>query len=389
MNIYYNCSEEEWGHIQPYTLIFGKNNVKLSHIKLRDSVKQVPFLVKQKESKVGPLIGILCGKGNSDDFSGNKEMFREIQYRLSKGGGISFVFTPEGIENDCINGYYYIDSQWMYIRFPIPDLIYNRIRTYKDETNKVLIPVRKLINRYTIPYFNPHFFDKWDTFVQLNSHIEINKYLPPTAHLSSKQQFSDWIDDYNNIYVKPVLSNQGKGIFKVCKEGDLFIVNTNKEKQTFQSIDDLWNQLDFEAKINKYIIQKSINLLTFEGSPYDYRVLVQRIKDHWSVTGIGVRCARKDRITTHVPNGGRIISLDQLDSPLTVSEIEHLVILIARKLEIAYGYLGEFSLDIGKDEDQNLWVFEVNSKPMKFDELHIYNKAMNRLIDCFYEDTHF
>ncbi|MBR8645638.1 hypothetical protein KEH51_21385 [[Brevibacterium] frigoritolerans] len=41
------------------------------------------------------------------------------------------------------------------------------------------------------------------------------------------------------------------------------------------------------------------------------------------------------------------------------------------------GFLGEFSIDIGEDESGSLFIYEVNSKPMQFDEEEI---ETNRLL---------
>ena len=50
---------------------------------------------------------------------------------------------------------------------------------------------------------------------------------------------------------------------------------------------------------------KEFPLIRYQQRPCDFRILIQ--KDHqgiWQVTGIGVRVAGKNAISTHVPMGG-------------------------------------------------------------------------------------
>ncbi|MCD8502692.1 MAG: YheC/YheD family protein [Bacillaceae bacterium] len=214
-------------------------------------------------------------------------------------------------------------------------------------------------------------------------------HLPETAELISQEQLQKWVKTHDEVYLKPVLSNRGKGIFLLSVEADTFVVTTNSSIYSFNNFEDLWDELNLDLICNKYIIQRKVALHTFEGSVYDYRVLVQRLRSDWTITGIGVRVAKKEGILTHIPNGGKIISIKELSDALTREEIEHLVQFVATKLERAYGYIGEFSIDIGKDKNNNLWIFEVNSKPMKFDEPDIYAKQLETLIDNFYAETFF
>ena len=42
------------------------------------------------------------------------------------------------------------------------------------------------------------------------------------------------------------------------------------------------------------------------------------------------------------------------------------------------------SIDLGVDKSGNLWFFEANSKPMKFDEPEIRRKSLQKLIEYGY-----
>ncbi|MCT8139477.1 YheC/YheD family protein [Anaerobacillus sp. CMMVII] len=384
MNIFYSYNDEKWYSDCPNTVLFGKNLLPIYEYK---SQRGTLFSVKQQNQKVGPLIGILASKEGRDDFYGNRSTFKRIQNYLQKHGGISFVMTPEGYQGEQIAGYLFDQGEWKLAYFPLPDVIYNRVASYQSELK--LDKIKKMAFKNAIPFYNPHFFGKWETFKQLAENASLTKYLPKTKRLDHLEDLQNWLDDYQSIMVKPVLSNRGNGILSITKRGKTYEVKANGWKQCFENIADVWDAIYRDGFHQQFIIQKRIALRQLEERPYDFRILVQRMRDRWMVTGIGVRLAGHGSITTHVPHGGKILPFELVSHGIDIKEIEILASQVARQLELAYGYLCEFSIDLGIDEDNTPWLFEVNSKPMKFDEPHIQEKALKTLIECFYDDTGF
>lgn len=382
MNIFYNYDENEWQSDHKQSLDFGKN---LLPIKIGKSSTSSCFFVKKQNKKVGPLIGILTSKEGRNDFYGNRSTFKKIQNYLLKHGGISFVMTPEGYDGkEKIQGFLYDQGKWRKATFPLPDVIYNRVASYKAE--QYLGVIKKMAFNNAIPFYNPHFFEKWETFKQLSNNKFLLSYLPKTELLESVNQLQNWLLEYNSFIVKPVLSNRGNGIYLINKFESHYEVKTNSSSKCFDSIEAVWEDIN---KNSKTIIQQKIQLKQYNNRPYDLRILVQRQKDTWEISGIGVRCAGLGAITTHVPQGGEILSLESVNDGLNLDEIELLASEVAHQLELAYGYLCEFSIDLGVDENNSFWIFEINSKPMKFDEPHIQKKALETLIQCFYDDAGF
>ncbi|MCC5399972.1 hypothetical protein LMQ13_13720, partial [Staphylococcus aureus] len=54
-----------------------------------------------------------------------------------------------------------------------------------------------------------------------------------------------------------------------------------------------------------------------------------------------------------------------------------------------YGFIGEFSIDACVDKEGNYYLFEVNAKPMLFDEVEIEEKRCQQLVKLFYTQTNF
>ena len=104
---------------------------------------------------------------------------------------------------------------------------------------------------------------------------------------------------------------------------------------------------------------------------------------------MGVRVAGERAISTHVPMGGHIEKIDTVLQSVFGSEtdrikerIEQVGIRTARWIENQQNaLLGEMSMDLGIEKDGSLWIFEANSKPMKFDEPNIRRRSLRRLIE--------
>ncbi|MNJ57165.1 Endospore coat-associated protein YheD [compost metagenome] len=136
-------------------------------------------------------------------------------------------------------------------------------------------------------------------------------------------------------------------------------------------------------------MQEGIQLVSYKDRIFDLRVLVQKTgKGVWMVTGVGARLAGLKRITTHVPQGGSIESPEKLLNPVFGSEMTTIImnrlksnaVLIAKQIEKGSGHLlGEMSMDLGIDTNGDMWFFEANSKPMKFDEPQIRKKSLDRI----------
>ncbi|MFN7249281.1 MAG: YheC/YheD family protein [Anaerobacillus sp.] len=383
MDIFYNYKENKWQSNCTNTSLFGKNLLEVTP----GNINGHPgFPVKKRDDKVGPLVAILTSKEGRPDFYGNRSTFKRIHDCLQSSGGISFVMTPEGYDGEKIVGYLYDDGEWRKVHFPLPDIIYNRVASYKAE--KQLGAIRNMAFNNAIPFYNPHFFEKWETYKQLNENEFLKKYLPDTELLESKAQLENWLVLYRSILIKPILSNRGNGIFLINKLDDLIEVKSNNSRKQYESISDVWDELN-PSQQRSNIIQRKVNLKQYNKRPFDLRILVQRKKDLWEITGIGVRRAADNAITTHVPWGGQVLPFETISTGLSIEEVDFLADQVARQLELAYGYLCEFSIDLGIDEDGHLWIFEVNSKPMKFDEPHIQEKALTTLIECFNADAGF
>ena len=74
------------------------------------------------------------------------------------------------------------------------------------------------------------------------------------------------------------------------------------------------------------------------------------------------------------------MTTESLDEQL--AEIAHLCGIVLTK---EWGFIGEFSIDLGESETGDLFIYEVNSKPMQFDEADIEANRLFQLKQLFIE----
>ncbi len=382
--IYFDKRASSFGQVEeeiPY--YWGLNFERLPLIS--KSPKLIPFKMKHKSNKLGPLVGILTSDHPKRVFAGNVHTFLRIDSFLKKSGGLCFVFTPSRLKETSINGLILIENKWTEVSIPLPDIIYNRVPTIASENSIEMKQAFQWIKEKMIPFFNPHFFEKWEIYKLLSSDNWLKNFLPDTAPLVSIEKLQAFLTKHKKIYVKPTYGQKGNGIFTILVSPyGTYQLQNEKEVKTFFSFNAILSSVHQLTNNKTYLIQQAIPLQQYKGKNYDFRIHVQKAPHQWQITGIGVRCAKSNAITTHVPKGGEILSLHQIYPPIDKKLLHSIIIKIATKLEKAYGTLGEFSLDIGRDPNGNYWIFEINSKPMIFDEPSIQKKGLSSLIQTFY-----
>ncbi|MFD1739091.1 YheC/YheD family protein [Bacillus salitolerans] len=381
MKLYY--VNESWTHQEEGLVVWGKNHSPLSPSP-STSLLFVNFK-KQKGSFI-PVVGILTSDSTSKKFGGNEAAFKRIQLSLQKKGAISYVFSPNGLHPDHVTGYFYHfqTEKWCEALFPLPNVVYNRIPFRKHEASIKMEQVKTYLREKDIPYFNECFFDKDSVYNVLKQDERLIPFLPATRPLLKLDSFTHMLTAFNKVYVKPNKGKKGNGIYVI--EGGKKYWQVHSTKGSIREVDfSHLLQRWVEPLLTKdYIIQEAIQPMKWNGSRFDYRVLVHRMRDNlFSLSGIGVRQSGEQEVTTHVPKGGKIIDVETLpfkeDGPI-IEEISHLT---GRVLLKHYEHIGEFSMDIGKGKNGQLYIFEVNSKPMVFDELSIRSLGLENLTDLF------
>ncbi|WP_175988194.1 YheC/YheD family protein [Bacillus sp. Marseille-Q1617] len=386
MNIYYDLSRKIFFHgEESLTAVpFAKDSFLLSSKGTEDAYT---FKVQSDKKILSiPLVGIVAGK-DQNKYKGNFELFRSIQQEFEEQGGICFVFSPEDAAGHSINGIIFNEevNKWVKCVFPLPNVIYNRIPSREAEQQGDYIKLKEFIKTYNIPYFNPHFFNKWEVHQILSQCGQVRDYLPPTSLVENEESFTVFLEQHKRIYVKPSFASQGRGIRLVeLEENGSIICKSIKKIEKYTSLSRfLYSYHEWFHSEQNLIMQKAIPCKTLHDHRFDYRILVLHTGEEFKLMGIGVRISQRQEVTTHVPAGGKIISIQEVATPQTKKEILTIVKTCGRELERAFGYVGEFSVDLAPREEGGFVLFEVNSKPMTFDEEDIETKRRRQLVRTF------
>lgn len=340
-------------------------------------------------------LGIMTSKGPLG-FRGIREQFRGLTEMGKKMGVPVTVFTTNDWPTEgsaTIKGYQWNNS-WRPVTTSLPTVVYNRIPTRWEERLPVTNRCKNALNEAGIPWFNPNFFNKQDLYSWIKQDQLLQGHLPTTYSLQGNR-IKQQLENLDGMwYLKPVHGKAGDGFFRLIRTAGhtdiIYQTNGSRKRRVFTTLTEAATFVQRHKKNGPYILQQGIALATWNSSPYDLRLLIQKDESgNWGVAGIGARVAGKDGITTHVPNGGSIQNAAYLLSNSFGKHAEQIIDFVqGRALQLAThieshvtGLVGEMSMDIGVDQQGQMWFFEANAKPMKFDESQIRSKSFQRIIE--------
>ncbi|WP_335872049.1 YheC/YheD family endospore coat-associated protein [Bacillus sp. 2205SS5-2] len=381
MTLHYDSKKQIWFHQTDENSIipFGASYL-LSH----GSPSMISLPVTLLNKSAIPLVGILTSRTKEGKLFGNSRLFKQIQTELLDHGGLSFIFSLQDIEQREIKGcvYHPENDCWHEALFPLPSMVYNRIPLRKEEQSDDFLTQTSFFTENHIPFFNPCFMNKWALYRAFQKNDILTTILPNTDSIHSEETIAHFLLTHSKVYIKHVASSRGKGLAFIERkeDGSLFYQSISKEKK-YASVSDLWN--DHPEWKKDYIVQEQIMTDSYQGRKYDLRVMCHRQKESYKVTGIGVRVAGKRNYITHVTSGGSVVSYERIKNRINEEFIQKIVTHCGHCLTNEFGWMGEFSMDLGLGTDGNLYLFEVNSKPMKFDEEVIEKDRIRSLLDIF------
>lgn len=279
---------------------------------------------------------------------------------------------------------------WIMVELPFPDLIYNRIPFRKAEQDPHIQKFFSILKEKNITYFNPTFINKMELYFLLKNHSSLKTNLPDTILANNERDLLNFLIKHKCVYLKPSQASKGKGIFRVHLNDNLEVkLEGLKISETYPSFQDFWEEWEKILKDKSYLAQKEIKSAVYEDKRYDFRILAHAANDGYMVTGVGIRQSQQQEITTHIPNGGKLLPYQLFQTEKHDYFFQTIVSQIGKALTEHFDYFGEFSIDAGIDKSGHYYIYEVNSKPMSFDETEIEEKRIDQLCRLFFQLTGF
>ena len=288
-------------------------------------------------------------------------------------GAKFFYFSPAEVNflNRTIKGQVYEKGEWRTKIMPFPNVIYNAGSPEKLSKSKEVIEKLKK----EIPFTTYSIGNKWSVNRRLKEAKEFASYLIPTEVVKSTDQFFNFLSAFEKVVFKPIDGRKGKGILFIIQDGDRYSVKgegMNKKYRKSQLKGFIKKMLSKET----FIAQPYIKSVTREGQVFDFRLHVQKNGDgEWVITTIYPRIAPKGSIIANINSGGYTNYLD----PFLEQEFKDRAFNIRKKLEFfslslakhldelqmeKFGeVIDEIGIDVGMDEQEKLWIYEVNWRP--------------------------
>ncbi|MDF2660028.1 MAG: hypothetical protein K0Q94_2819 [Paenibacillus sp.] len=335
-----------------------------------------------RDIQIGPLVGILTNASSASvvqPFGSRSPLLKQY---IGPGSQKSFffAFTPSGVNwaAETVTAYFPSGDGWVRKTVPLPDVVYNRLSSRKAEKSLSIENFKERFVRRGTPIFNWSFFDKWDVYNLLEGDKEAFKHVPESHLNPTPERVKEMLEKHRFVYLKPTGGSLGIGIYRLTyhpKRGYFarFRRSGKNVLYRFAQFGGLMNLLNSRSgRMRNYVVQQGIRLIEIDSCPIDFRFhLHKNGQNEWVVAGIGAKKAGKGSVTTHVKNGGQIMTPEQVLDRVFGSKADTILqnakqtaIKLAEAIEKNSRHLlGELGFDIGIDQSERIWMFEANSKP--------------------------
>ncbi|MER2090712.1 MAG: YheC/YheD family protein, partial [Sporosarcina sp.] len=281
-----------------------------------------------------------------------------------------FYFTPAKVDivNQTIIGKYYENGVWIDKKYPFPDVIYNASYPLTEKGERAVDYLSK-----RIPFTCHSVGDKWGVYKRIKRGKDFRQYLIPTLVLTDVEKLLEIIDLYSKVVMKPLSGHQGSGILFIEKEdNETFKVNNAGQISIYKK-QELLDLALLKIQEQEYLVQKFISCQIKSGHVYDFRLHVQKNGEgKWVITSIYPRIGALGSNTSNLGSGGYTAFLDDFlrkefkDDWFNVKRtLEHFSLSFSNHFDTLYDGVSfdELGIDIGIDENQRIWLFEVNWRP--------------------------
>lgn len=289
-------------------------------------------------------------------------------------GATFFYFTPKSVDfaKRSIRAKVYEDGQWQEKTMPFPDVIYNAGSPEKLSVSKEIIDRLK----EEIPFTTHSIGNKWNVMKRLQEAKEFEQYLIPSEIVKDADLFHKFVNYYKRVVFKPIDGRKGKGIYFITKAGAKYFEVRKDSITTTYTKPQLDALIKEQLASGTFIMQPYIQSVTRSGQVYDFRLHVQKNGEgKWVVTTVYPRIAPNGSIIPNINNGGYTNYLDPFLEQEFKEEaynirrmLEHFSLSLAHHLdEIQMTKFGEvideIGIDVGLDQNQKIWMYEVNWRP--------------------------
>ncbi len=292
------------------------------------------------------------------------------------------MFSPISIDlfHDTVVGFHFnpTSEQWEKDTFPLPTYIYDRTFYRKDsvslEAKKI---VQQLKNKRNIEFLGYGLPNKWRIYNTLKDHPRLSSFIVETHLVENGKHALSILNEHLDIILKPFDGAHGFSVYNILLDSssNTITVKTTKKKRLIQSefhdYETFISFIDHLLQSQTFIAQKRLKNLTSDEKPFDLRAFLQKDENgKWIVIQKGIREGDKQGILTNISAGASLHNYEEWKKRhrhLPWNQLEHQLRNIFNHLptalESSFAPLFEMGLDIIMDQNDSIWILDMNSKP--------------------------
>ncbi|MGM0876094.1 MAG: YheC/YheD family protein [Bacillota bacterium] len=277
-----------------------------------------------------------------------------------------FTYGSVDVVHEKIDGWIYEKGKWIPQKKEFPDVIIN-ISSPKNEKQALISEKLKKKCLFTSSSVG----NKMKVYKKILKGKQFSDFVIPFFYIKKGKEVPLFFKTYHRIVIKPITGSQGRDILFIEKlPSDSFLV-INGSKSVVYTKEDFILYIEELIAGKKYLVQPFIESKTKAGLTYDLRLHVQKNGlGEWDITLIYPRISGS-KMASNVSSGGYRGEL----IPFLEEEfgehyfnikrlLEHFALSFSNHFESLYDNdFDELGIDIGIDENQKLWIYEVNWRP--------------------------
>jgi|GEM_PF-1059592 len=209
--------------------------------------------------------------------------------------------------------------------------------------------------------------DKWRKMRVLARSSVCRQHIPQTK-IFSYAALKAMLSSFRSVYIKPRNGSFGKGIIRVYRTENGYLTHIGTHVKRHGSFDMMYSFITSKISGSKYIIQRAINSIKYQGSIVDFRVVVQiNESGRAEVTGIAGRVSQNNRVVSNGNGGGAVGDLESFFSGRQYEYVKRklhtLALYVMAQVRKAYPRQTEIGVDIAVDNNLKVWIIEHNYRP--------------------------
>ncbi|WP_066320408.1 YheC/YheD family protein [Bacillus sp. FJAT-29814] len=288
---------------------------------------------------------------------------------VAKMEGLDFIyFTYHDVDfnKKIVKGLVYEQGIWLAKQTEIPAVIINSCNPKNNKQSMIMERLKRHAVFTSYPVGN-----KIKVYRKIKKAKTFAAYLIPSIVVNSENDLYSFLEKHSAAVLKPLSGNHGKRIYFINKINDMYKWTDGLNEQFYKKEELKALILQVIVK-QKYLLQPFIECKTKSGLTYDFRLHVQKNgTGQWEKTLIYPRISGNSKKVSNISSGGYRGELDPFlkaefgeDSLKMKQTLEEFALTFAAHFDSLYpNPFDELGIDIGVDQQQKLWIFEVNWRP--------------------------